>query len=475
MKTALRGDRSFYSGVLRIGLPVALQNLLISSASIIDTLMISSQGENAVAAMGMCAQFALLMFSAYFGFCHGGVIFIAQYRGARNKEGICRTYGLMFSTMMFFGLLFGAMAIFAPQVVMQLYTDKTAIQQIGVAYLRIVGFSYPLQVLAYAMSALLRATERVRIPLYASIASLLTNALLNWVLIYGRFGLPAMGVRGAAIATLAAGAVNVSLILLACLQSRNPYLFRVREHFRWTKAFLKQFFVKSAFIVGNEMAMGTGNMLLNAIIGRQPAPALAALAVFRVIESMVFSFFKGFTSAAAVMVGKQVGSGNHLQGYTDAKRFVLLCPAVTLLVCLLILPFRAGLLGLFHLSGQAQYYGMHILLMYTVFATLRSCNWISNDSFRAGGDSAFGTILEFICLYCFTLPALALGSALHLPFLAMFGLMFLDDAVRIGIVLWRVNSGRWIKPVTKQGRVALPAFHALLARGGRPAAEETSA
>lgn len=466
MKTPLLGNRTFYDGVLRIGLPVALQNLLISSAGIVDTLMISTQGETAVAAVGLCAQFMSLLFSAYFGFCHGGVIFVAQYWGANNKQGICRTYGLMISCMMFFGLLFGALAVLAPQAIMQVYTDKAPIQQAGALYLSIVGFNYPLQVLAYGMSALLRATERVRIPLYASIASLLTNTALNWVLIYGQLGFPALGIAGAAIATLISGVVNLGFIVVACLWDRNPYLFRFSEHFRWNKAFLKQFFAKSSFIVGNEAAMGVGNMILNAIIGRQPAAALAALAVFRVVEGLVFAFFRGFTSAAAVMVGKQVGSGNHLQGYTDAKRFVLLCPAVTLLVCLLIQPFRAGLLGLFSLSGEALYYGMNILAIYTVFATLRSCNWISNDCFRAGGDSSFGTILEIVCLYSFTLPALGLGAALHLPFLAMYCLMYLDDVVRFGVVLWRVNSGRWLKPVTDEGRAALPDFRALLVSHG---------
>ena len=466
MKTPLIGDRSYYRGVLTIGLPVALQSLLTTSAGIVDTMMISSLGEIAVAAVGLCTQFASLMMAAYYGFCNGGVIFFAQYWGAKNDRGIRKAYGLMLSCMMFFGLLFGLTAILAPEFIMQVYTDKASIQQAGAPYLRIVGFYYPLQVLAFAMSALLRSTERVRVPLYASIAALATNTGLNWVLIYGNLGMPALGIQGAAIATLCSGVVNVAVIAVACLVQRNAYIFSFKEHFGWSRDFLKQFFSKSAFMVCNEVFMGIGNMILNIIMGRQPESALAALAVFRVIEGLVFSFFKGFDSAAAVMVGKQVGSGNHVQGYTDAKRFVLLCPMATFLLCLLLQPLRGSLLGLFNLGGEALSYGMSMLLVYTVFVTLRTCNWISNDCFRAGGDSAFGTIVEIVCLYCVTIPALSIGAALQLPFMAMFCLMYLDDVVRIGLILWYVNSGRWIKPVTVEGVTALPTFHDVMREHG---------
>lgn len=467
MRTPLRGDKTFFRGVAAIGLPVALQNLLTTSASMVDTMMIGSQGETAVAAVGLCAQFSMLMMTAYYGFANGGTLFYAQCWGAKDEKGICRAYGLALTCSMFFALLFGAAAVLAPEFILRIYTDKVVIQQAGLDYLRIIGFSFPFQVLAILMSSLLRSIEKVKVPLYASILSLVTNTFLNWVLIYGKFGFPALGVVGAAIGTLAANIVNVAVLYIYCFRDKGSYLLRVRDHFRWNLPFVRQYFSKSMVIVANEASMGVSQMLLNIIIGRQDESAIAALAVFRVLEGLVFAFFKGMTNAAAVIVGKQVGAGEHVGGYTDGKRFALYCPAITLGICLVMLPFRRQLLGIFGLGEQALLYGMQMLLFYTLAATLRTCNWICNDCYRAGGDPVFGTVLETIVVYCITIPATALaGMAFHAPFIVVFMCMYADDFVRLPIVLRHMASGKWLKPVTPEGRAALPAFHEEMRRHG---------
>ncbi|MBQ4085134.1 MAG: MATE family efflux transporter, partial [Clostridia bacterium] len=171
--------REFLRSVAAIAIPVALQNLLTTTGSMVDTMMIAPLGETTVGAIGLCAQFTSLMFSGYWGFVGGGMLLFSQYWGAKDDDGIDRSYGITLSFMMAVAAVFASAAIFAPGWIMRVYTDKVAIQAIGVQYLRIVGFAYPLQILSMAMSALLRSTERVRIPLYASIASVLTNMFLN--------------------------------------------------------------------------------------------------------------------------------------------------------------------------------------------------------------------------------------------------------------------------------------------------------
>jgi putative MATE family efflux protein len=464
VKTPLLGNRQFYRYTLSIGLPVALQNLLTTSASMVDTIMIGTQGELAVAAVGICAQVSMLMFAGYFGFCNGGMIFFAQFWGAKNERGIRKAYGLTLCCMMFVGFLFGALAVFAPEFILGIYTDKENIRAAALPYLRLVGFSYPLQTLSMAMSSLLRSTEKVKIPLFASVAALLTNTFLNWALIFGHLGFPRMGVAGAALGTVCAGLVNILVLYLYCFRDRNSVITRIREHYGWDPALVKQFFSKSSFIVCNEMLYGVGQLVLNIIIGRQSEAGIAAMAVFRVIEGFVFVFFVGLVNASSVMVGKRIGAGEHLEGYTDAKRFALLCPAVTLLICLIILPLRSPLLGLFGLGEETRRYAMSMLLIYTVTGTIRTCNYICNGIFRAGGDSIFCTVIETCGLFFISIPAAALtGLLLHWPFLAVFLMLFLDEFVRLGIILWYMNSGRWVKPVTDKGRETLAAFRATLA------------
>lgn len=163
MKTKTRfAWKQFLKNLAIIAIPVALQNMLTTTGSMIDTMMIAPLGETTVGAVGLCAQFSSLMFAGYWGFFGGGMLFFSQYWGAQDDDGIDHSYGLTLTCMMIVGLTFGAFAIFAPETVMKLYTDKENIQVIGAEYLRIIGFGYPVQVFSMAMSALLRSTERVR-------------------------------------------------------------------------------------------------------------------------------------------------------------------------------------------------------------------------------------------------------------------------------------------------------------------------
>jgi putative MATE family efflux protein len=465
MKTPLLGNRHFYLNTITLGLPVAVQNLLTTSASMVDTIMIGSQGELAVAAVGICAQFTMLLFAGYFGFCNGGTIFFAQYWGEHNDKGICRSYGITLCCMIFVGFLFGALAVFVPDFILRIYTNKESIRAAGVPYLRIVGFTYPLQTLIMAVSSLLRSTEKVKIPLFASVVSLLVNTFINWVLIYGMLGFPRLGVTGAAIGTVAAHVVHILVLYIYCFQDKHSHITRSRDHYRWTVSSVKQFFTRSAYVVYNEILYGTGMLLINIIIGRQVEAGIAAMAVFRVLEGLVFAFFGGLSNASAVMVGKQVGAGEHLAGYTDAKRFALLCPCLTLLICLVILMLRPALLGLFSLGDEALGYERIMLLIYTATGTIRTCNYISNNIFRAGGEVVFGTVVESCGLFLVSIPATAIsGIVFNLPFPVVFAVTYLDEVLRLCLILWYLNSGKWIKPVTGRGREKLPAFRKMLAK-----------
>ena len=155
----------FFKAVVTIALPIALQNFLSTTASMVDTIMIGSQGELSVAAVGSCSQISSLFFSCYFGFAGGSLLFFSQYWGAGNEKGINKTFGLSMVFMLAIALLFGTMAVTNPEWILGIYTDKENIIEVAVPYIRIVGFAYPLQVLAMLVSFLMRSTERVKRPL----------------------------------------------------------------------------------------------------------------------------------------------------------------------------------------------------------------------------------------------------------------------------------------------------------------------
>ena len=451
--------KAFIKSVMAIAVPVALQNLLTTTGSMIDTMMLAPLGELTVGAVGLCAQFSSLMFTGYWGFVGGGMLFFAQYYGAKDDEGINRSYGITLSFMMLVGFLFGLAAILFPDTIMRVYTDKTAIQQIGADYLRIIGFAYPLQVYAMACSALLRTTDKVRIPLYGGVASVFTNCGLNWLLIEGHWGFPALGVRGAALATVFAAVVNVLVILICAKVQKHPYLLRIDRHFRWKKENLKEYLQKCFPIICNEVLIGVGAFVMNIVLGRQSEQAIAGLAVFRTLEGFIIGFFAGFSNAASVLVGKEVGAGNLKLAYERAKRMVLLCDTFILLGCLFLIAVHSPLLHAMSLSGESFELCFGMLLIYSMAALFRMGNWTQNDTYRSAGDAATGTILEITFMYLLVLPCVCLaGLVFKAPFLVVFACCYVDEPIRFLLMQRHMYSGRWVRPVTPEGRAALPAF-----------------
>lgn len=449
----------FLGAVVTIALPIALQNFLSTTASMVDTIMIGSQGELAVAAVGICSQISSLFFSCYFGFASGALLFFSQYWGARNEKGINRAFGLALVCMFLVSLVFGGAAVVRPEWILRIYTDKDAIVAVGVPYMRIVGYAYPLQVLAMIISFLMRSTERVRPPLLSSVLALITNFILNWILIYGRFGMPKMGAAGAAVGTLVSGMVNIAVLSVFLVRDKKTVVLRLRDMFGWGDGFFGQYMGKCFPIICNELFYGIGQMLINIVIGRQSEPAIAAMAAFRVLEGFVFAFFGGLADASSVVVGKEVGAGRHMRGYQYVKGFALLCPAITFCICLVGLLCNGPLLSLFGLGAEARFYGKYMILIYLAAGTIRTCNYIMNSCYRAGGEAVFGTVLELSCLFAVSVPATWIaGMALHLPFLAVFSFLYTDELIRLAFEVWYTRSGKWVKPVTEAGKQALPDF-----------------
>lgn len=449
----------FLSTIMTIALPIAFQNLLSTTASMVDTIMIGSQGELAVAAVGICSQISSLFFSCYFGFAGGSLLFFSQYWGARNEKGINKTFGVSFVFMLAVSLIFGGVAVTNPEFMLRIYTDKENIVAVAAPYIRIIGFAYPLQVIGVLISFLMRSTERVKAPLISSILGLIVNFCLNWILINGNLGAPKMGAAGAAVGTLASAVVNLIALCIFLVKSKCDVSLKIRDMFDWKDGFLKMYLGKCFPILCNELFYGIGQMLINIVIGHQAESAIAAMAAFRVLEGFVFAFFGGLADASSVVVGKEVGAGNHMTAYRYTKGFSILCPAVTFTIVLIGVVFNQPILGLFGLGAEALNYGKYMLMIYLVMGTIRTCNYIMNTCYRAGGEAVFGTVLEISCLFVISVPATWIaGMILHLPFLAVFAFVYTDEIIRLIFETWYTLSGRWVKPVTEEGKATLAYF-----------------
>lgn len=473
MKKRIAGlfDRTFWDAALPLALPIALQNLLMTSFRMVDTLMIGRLGDVSIAAVGLAGYASFFVELISFGMASGGAVFVAQYHGAGNRDDMLRTYGTMLLFLLPVGVLFTAGVGLFPGFVMRLFTDDAALIGEGVRYLRFACISYVSLALNMVISTMLRCTEQVRIPMITSGISAALNAVLNYVFIFGVFGLPAMGVAGAGLATAISSLVNPLMMIALSAVKKTVAVSPLKKIFS-LRGFLKPFWSRALPVLLNEFFWSLSIVGENMVFGRMGTDNYAALTVERTIENLVFVFFVGICNACNILVGKSVGAGRMEEGKAYANRFLLLTPLLGVLAGALIALLRAPLVGLFDLSDTAAYTARVMLLIFAVDAVVRYIPYVEVVGiFRAGGETRYGLMCDLVSQYVFILPAVVLcGLVWKLPFLTTYLVMLaVDDVSKLVITIPYYKSMRWIKPVAAVSACAEDPRQILLQSG-----EETS-
>ena len=443
-------DRAFYKGVLTLGLPIAAQNLLSSSASLIDTVMVGQLGEVPLSAVGMAGQWSFFMFLFYFGFSSGSSVFFSQYWGVKDMPRIRHTYSLGFLNVFIIAVLFMTIGYLFPETVIRVFTTDEAVVLEGAKYLKIAVFGYIAQCVNTYGCTLLRSTEEVKLPMVANIIAVLTNTFFNWVLIYGHFGVPPMGVEGAALATVISAWVCTIIVLTVSYAKKNLLAMPIREFFRIRMSTVKRFYPVVLPVVFNESLWALATMCLNMVYGRLGTGNFSAMTVKNTIENLAFTFFIGLSSACSVMVGKSIGAGEYERGFTDARRFGLVSPVLALLLSIVLISLRVPLTNLFTLSDSVKITAQWLIIANACIYPMRMFNHMNIvGTFRAGGDTRTSLFMDAGSIWGLSVPLVALaGLVWKLPFVFVFLMTAVEELVKFCIGLWHLNSGRWIKPVT---------------------------
>ena len=452
-------NKPFWKRTLKLAVPIALQNLLAASFAMVDTFMVAGLGGTVLSAVGMATQLSWLMNGIMFGIVSGTSIFVSQYWGAGDRKAIHRTEGIALVFAAVFSALFCLFGYIFAEGIVGIYTDTPAVIAYGADYIRFACWSYIPNSLTFVLCAVLRSTESVKLPVIISGCNSILNVFLNYCLIGGHCGFPKMGARGAALATVIASVVNAAVIVLIAKVKKYPYLFRFARHPRLHSVWMREYLRKCFPIICNELLVGIGFTVNNIVLGRQSEQAIAALAVFRTMEGFVIAFFSGFSNAGSVLVGKSVGAGELRIAYERAKRLVFLCGGCIAVVCALLFSVHSPLLHAMSLSGESFRICTGFVGIYCIAAVIRMCNWAQNDIYRSAGDAAYGTVLEIVFMYLMVIPCVCLsGLVFRLPVFLVFACCYIDEPFRFVLMQIHMYSAKWIRPVTEQGRRALPAF-----------------
>ena len=459
------GDKPFWSVASRLAVPIALQNVLTSSFVLVDTMMVSRLGDLTLSAVGMAGQWAFLCNLLGFGLCSGMSVFVAQYWGVRDLKGIRRVMGIALSMCLLLSMLFLGIAALAPEFVLGMFNQDPEVIAEGSRYLSIAAFSYPATLITNILATVLRNTERVKLPLYVSVVTTLTNALANYGLIFGKFGLPQMGVAGAALATCISAWLGPVLLLSFSAIEKNMLTGPIRELLSFGWQDLKVFFSKAMPVVVNEGMWALGVVVQNMIYSNMGYEYYAGLTVYKTFADLCFAFYAGLGNACVIMVGKSVGQGKIRRAAEDAVRFGALVPLSSAVLGLLVILLRHPLISIFSTGDTLSALTLQTALAVTVFASIegivRNIPYIQIVGvFRSGGDTVTGMIMDLCCLWLVSIPAALLASrVLGLPFLGVVMVTYLaEDLPKALLCLRHTRSMRWIKPVTPEGKEGLEAY-----------------
>lgn len=444
-------SRGFTRQMLSIAVPVALQNLLFSSFTLIDTVMIGALGDLPLAAVGMAGKWTFFSTVVFFGLSSGASVFMSQYFGAGDTRGIHRTYGVLCIGELLVAAVFMLLGLLMPQRIIGFFTNDPAAMELGAKYLRIIALSYPFSALFKCGSTLLQSTQRVVIPFIGAACSVAVNVVFNALLIFGLLGFPALGVQGAAIASLMAAAVNAAVVYGLGLSRDTLLRAKLRDMLSFTPKFILDFLCIGAPVMLNETIWAAGNLAYSSIFGHMSTGAYAAITVVKSIEDLTSVAFMGMYSSCAVMIGSMIGRGDIQAARDCARRHLYLIVASSLLVGGAVIALRGPILSLFGVSDAVRADAKAVLLIYALEMVLRNIPaMLVMGIFRAGGDTRFGLIIDGISLVVFGIPAtaiagLVLGFSVPSTYLVMY---LFEDIFKVIVYGTHMARGKWIKPVT---------------------------
>ena len=433
----------FFASVCALAIPVALQSMLQASFSIVDQIMIGQLGSVSVAGVGLAGKFASIysVIVSAVGVVAG--IMISQYLGQENSLEVRRSFSVNLLIALGLAGVFTLLCGGLPSQIMGLYTTDAPMGQAASTYLRIITATFLPIAGATLLSTLLRCMEKAQLPLYASIASAVLNTALNYVLIFGKLGLPAMGANGAAIATVISTWVNFLLMLV--MLGRNGSVLKASG--RAGKFNLRQYLSMLLPILVCEFLWSLGENIYAAIYGHMGTEASAAMMLINPIQSLVIGALCGLSQAASVIIGKKLGSREYDDAYRDSWRLIRYGFIGSVILSVLVVLASPIYVEIYQVDAAVKLLTRQILTAYALVAPFKVLNMIAGGGIiRSGGKTNYVMFIDMIGTWVFGVP-LGLLSAFvwKLPIPYVYFLLSLEECVRFPITVFILRGKRWMQ------------------------------
>ncbi len=443
-------DKKFYRTLFTLAIPMVLQNLITFSVGFADNLMIGSLGDSAVSGvyMGNQIQTVLQVLSA--GIEAGILLLSSQYWGKRDTESIRKiiSVGMIFSLSL--GFIFTTVCALFPRQVISIFTAETAVIDNAVEYISVICFSYIFFCITQALIASMRSVESARIGLYVSLTSLITDVALNYLLIFGKLGFPALGVRGAAIATLIARVLETCIIFIYVRFFDRKLKFRFSLILHPDKAIFKDLIKYGLPLVAGQLVWGANLAANSIILGRFSESVITAASLANTVNSMMYVCMNGLAGAVGIIIGKTVGAGDTSKIKEYSRTVQILFIGLGLLTSAAFIIIRDPFISLYEISSEAVYYSKQFIsvLCVTCIGTCYQCSCLLG-LVKSGGDVSFVFKNDTIFVFCVVIPSAIIAYFCGAEPWIVFLCLKCDQILKCIVAFFKIRKYDWMKNLTK--------------------------
>ena len=448
--TQLFDDRQFFRGLFSLAIPIMLQNLVNSLVNILDTIMIGRLGTMEIAAVGLGNQIFFLFNLMLFGVCSGGAIFTAQFWGKGDIPGIRKNLGFCLTLNLIAAALFTSASLLIPEKLIGIYSKDADVIKAGADYLRILSVSFIPFSISVAYTLTLRSVEKVRLAIVVTVIALSINAALNYLFIFGAGAIPAMGVKGAAMATVVSRAVELAILLSVSYAKRYVPAARLRELFSFNSFYARHFLKLTLPVIINEIAWSVGISAQSVIFARINTDAIAAFNIVNTVSMLTWVLFIGLGNGVAVMIGKKIGEHDEKTARDYASRIALFAPILAVGSGILLFFVSRFLPLVFKVNPDTLLMAARMFIILCGTYPFRAFNMSMIIGIcRAGGDTIFCAVYDLVIMWLITLPLAAIaGFLIGAPVLLVYLCIVMEEPLKALLGFWRLRSGKWLHNVT---------------------------
>ena len=445
-------NKKFYKTLITLCIPIIIQNLLSNLINMVDTIMVGGLGEISVASIGIANQYFFLYNMALSGIIGGASLFIAQFYGKNDKLNIRKITGLSVISALMIGITFMIVALFSPKFIIYFFSKDLDVIKVATNYFSIIGFCYPIIAISNVFSMGSRSIRNPKLGMICSTISLFINIILNYVFIFGKLGMPALGASGAAIATVIARIIELILLVSYIYFIKDDYelRFTFKDIKLINKDLLKAYISKTTPTFLNDTLWAFGTVLYAVAYSKAGTSAIAASQIASSTGNFFIVTAVCVAIGSSIMIGNELGADNIKKAIHYSKKFAILVTLVGAIFGLLLIISIPGLIKLFSVSDQLMPDIKKIFVIMGILMALKTFNtFIIIGVLRSGGDTKYALFLEMGCMWIVSLPLTFFAAYKGLPIYILVGLTYTEEVAKFIFGVPRAISKKWAQNLVK--------------------------